>query len=99
MKNQSKINKNKLVNQKDKNLQYNNNKILSSLKGSKKTNLLGIQLIMTVRVRLERKVNRKKYLNHHIMDQSQQKPLNIFNREQIQILQIIRVLLIMENLN
>ena len=99
MKNQSKINKNKLVYQKDKNLQYNNHKILNSLKGSKITNLLGIQLVMTVRVRLQRKVNRKKDLNHHIIEQSQQRPLNIFYKEQIQILQIRRVLLIMENSN
>jgi len=54
---------------------------------------------MTVRVRLERKVNRKKDLNRHIIEQSQQKLLNKFHKEQIQILQIKRVLLIMKNLN
>jgi len=54
---------------------------------------------MTVRDRLDRKVNRKKDLNHHIVEQSQQKTLNVFYIEQIQILQIKRVLLIMENSN
>ena len=54
MKNQSKINKNKLVYQKGKNQQYNNhNKILNLLKDLKIINLLEILLVMIVRVRFQ----------------------------------------------